>query len=154
MVRFEVSVDIAQLPETVDQALMRAENAPHWNKDLVRFDVIRGEPGLVGSVGRLHYVQGGREHVMEDVMEHAEPGRRYVSRVSGPAITARVETLVEPIEGGTRLTIVWAGNGTRALTRLLLPLMRRRIERRSREELAVFKGLVETRGADFSDANG
>jgi hypothetical protein len=154
MVRFVVTVDIERPPEVVDQALLRADNAAQWNKDLVEFEVVSGEPGMVGSKGRLHYVQGGKDHFMEDVMEQAEPGRRYVSRVSGPAVTARVETRIEPVEGGTRLTIEWTGEGVKLLPRLLLPLMRRRMVRRSREELETFKGLVETRGADFSERRG
>jgi hypothetical protein len=150
MVRFEVDVDIGRPPDIVDQALMRPENFPYWNEGLVRFEVVRGEPGKAGAVGRLHYVQKGQEHVMEDVLEHAEPGRSYVSRVSGPAITARIETRMEPIHGGTRLTILWTGRGRTTLTRVLLPLMKRRLVVQSRRELALFKDLVESRGPDFS----
>jgi len=86
MVKFEVSIDIDCPPEIVVQALMKAENATYWTTDLEEFEVVEGKPGEVGAIGRLHYVQKGHEHIMEDVLEYSEPGKRYVSRVSGPAI--------------------------------------------------------------------
>lgn len=123
MVKFEISIEINQPPEIVVQALMKAENAPYWDTYLEEFEVVKGKPGEVGAVGRLHYVQKGHEYIMEDVLEYAEPGKRYVSRVSGPAITVRVETTIEPTIGGTRLAIVWTGIGKQLLLRLLLPLL-------------------------------
>ena len=149
MVRFEVAVEISASPETVDQALMIPENAPYWNTDLIEFEVVKGPPGMVGAVGRLHYSQDGKEHIMEDVLEQAEPGRRYVSRVSGPAIEARIETVISPIDGGTRLVVTWDGRGKRLLVSLILPFLRRRMVHRTGEELRTFKELVETRGATF-----
>jgi uncharacterized protein YndB with AHSA1/START domain len=154
MVRFSVSVDIARPPGDVVEALMRPENAPLWNRGLREFEVVERRPGEVGSVGRLHYVEGGSEHVMEDVMLEADPGRRYVSRVSGPAVVARVETRLEPIEGGTRVTIAWDGSGRRGLVRLLLPLMRGRMRRQAGEELTTFRDLLEARGPDFGGGDG
>ena len=136
MVRFSVTMDIARPPDVVVEALMKAENAPHWNTDLLRFEVVKGEPGEVGAVGRLHYVQGGHEHVMEDVMLEAEPGRRYVSRVSGPAIVATVETTLEPTDGGTRVTVTWTGGGKKLLLRIVLPLVKGRMQRQAQQELA------------------
>lgn len=150
MVQFELSADIIKPPDVIVQALLRAENAPYWNTDLVKFEVVSGEPGKVGSVGRIHYVQNGREHTMEDVMEYADPGKRYVSKVSGPDIIAHVETVIEPIDGGSMVKISWKGKGRRILPRLLLPLIRGRMVRQSQQELDKFKELVETRGADFS----
>ena len=150
MVQFELMAEINKPPDVVVQALMRVENAPYWNTDLVRFELISGEPGKVGSVGRIHYVQKGREYILEDVMEHVDPGRRYVSRLTGPDIIAHVETLIEPIDRGSRMVIVWTGKGRRFLPRLLLPLIRSSLVRQSQQELATFKELVETWGADFS----
>jgi hypothetical protein len=153
MVKFEVSIDIDCPPEIVVQALMKAENATYWTTDLEEFEVVKGKPGEVGAIGRLHYVQKGHEHIMEDVLEYSEPGKRYVSRVSGPAITARVETNIEPNNSGTKLAIVWTGTGKKLLLRLLLPLLQKKIARQSQKELATFKNLVETRGPDFSKAS-
>jgi hypothetical protein len=132
---------------------MKAENATYWTTDLEEFEVVKGKPGEVGSIGRLHFVQKGHEHIMEDVLEYSEPGKRYVSRVSGPTITARVETNIEPINSGTKMVIIWTGTGKKLILRLLLPLLQKKIARQSQKELATFKNLVETRGPDFSKAS-
>lgn len=152
IVKFEISIDIDCPPDIVDQALMNEENATYWTTDLEEFEVVKGKPGEVGSMGRLHFVQKGHEHIMEDVLEYSEPGKRYVSRVSGPAITARVETNIEPINSGTKLVIVWTGTGKKLILRLLLPFLKKKIARQSQKELATFKNLVETFGPDFSKA--
>jgi hypothetical protein len=153
MVKFEVSIDIDCPPDIVVQALMKAENATYWTTDLEEFEVVKGKPGEVGAIGRLHYVQKGHEYIMEDVLEYSDPGKRYVSRVSGPAITARVETNIVPINSGTKLAIVWTGTGKKLILRLLLPLLQKKITRQSQKELATFKNLIETRGPDFSRAS-
>ena len=153
MVKFEISIYIDCPPDIVDQALLKAENATYWTTDLEEFEVVEGKPGEVGSMGRLHFVQKGHEHIMEDVLEYSEPGKRYVSRVSGPTITARVETNIEPINSGTKLVIAWTGTGKKLLLRLLLPFLKKKITRQSQKELVTFKNLVETRGPDFSKAS-
>ncbi|HUV82563.1 MAG TPA: hypothetical protein VMW53_05755 [archaeon] len=56
MVKFEVSIDIDCSPDIVVQALMKAENATYWTTDLEEFEVMKGKPGEVGAIGRLHYV--------------------------------------------------------------------------------------------------
>ena len=50
----------------------------------------------------------------------AERNRRYVSRVSGDALTAEVETTLTPRGGGTQLDDCWAGTGRTPLLRILL----------------------------------
>jgi hypothetical protein len=87
---------------------------------------------------------------MEDRMVEAEPGRRYVSIVSGAPIEARVETLLRPVPEGTEMTIRWSGRGKVQPLKLLMPLLRGRMRRQAQEELETFKTLVETKGSDFS----
>lgn len=149
MTSFEITATVAAPVKTVDEALRRAENARHWIKHLERFEVIKQTPELVGSIGRLHYFENGRRYVMEDRMVEAEPGRRYVSMVSGEAIEARVETLLRAIPEGTEITVRWSGRGKIQPLKLLMPLLRRRMRRQAREELETFALLVEARGADF-----
>jgi len=115
-----------------------------WNSDLERFEVLSEAPGLVGSTARLHYVQGGRRYVMEDVLLEVEPNRRFLSRVSGDALEAEVETLLAPTDGGTRVTVRWTGSGKPLMLRLLLPFMRRSIARQTQGDLMKLKMLAET----------
>lgn len=150
MVKFEIQIDIKQPPEVVDAALMNPENAVYWTKYLEKFEVVKGKPGEVGAVGRLHYLQKGRRYTMEDVLEYYEPGKKYVSRVSGPAITARVVTTLKVIDGKTRMKIVWKGSPKSFFLKLILPLLKKKITRQAHGELETFKNLIESYGIDFS----
>jgi hypothetical protein len=150
--KFEMEIVINAPSKVVDEALWTPGNAECWTKGLERFEVVKGKPREVGTVGRLHYVQGGRRHIMEDVLEYSEPGRRYRSRVSGPAIAATVETILEPVDGKTKVKIVWEGKGKKLIVRLLLPLLKRKLEKQSMDEFKIFKELVETKGVDFTDS--
>jgi hypothetical protein len=87
---------------------------------------------------------------MEDFLEYCEPGKKYVSRVSGPALTAQVVTILDPINGKTRMKIMWDGKPKKLLLRILLPLLKKKIARQAQGELETFKNLIETYGIDFS----
>ena len=150
MPSFEVSITIDRPVDVIVEALMNPDNFPFWQTDLERFEVVKLKPGMVGSVGRLHYSQKGRSYVMEDEMIHCEPGRRYVSQVSGDVLTARVETILATSGDRTEMTLKWSGKG-KGLLRILLPLLRGKMIRQSRAELATFKELVETKGCNFID---
>jgi hypothetical protein len=149
MPTIETTIYIARPCEVVAEALLNPANAVCWTTDLERFEILSGGPGEVGSVARLHYNQGGRTFVMEDVLEEMVPDLYFRSRVSGNGLRARVETWLRERRGGTEVRLRWSGSGSRLLTLLLLPFLRGMILRRMRSDLVRFKGLVETRGACF-----
>ena len=148
---FKISINIDQPAEIVNQALIEPENALQWTSDLEKFEVVKGEPGLTGSIAHLHYRQGGRSYIMEDVLEYAEPGRRYVSRVSGGGMVARVETTIEPSASRTELTVFWSGTSKSIIAKLFFPFLRGMMIRRARSDLETFKNLVETHGVHFPE---
>jgi hypothetical protein len=140
----EATIRIGVPPMAVHEVLMDAEKAPLWTAGLERLELVSGEIGQPGCVGRAHYVEGGRRYEMSDVLEEITPGRWYASRVSGGGITARVETRLEPVgEGETQMTLRWSGRGTNPVTFVMLSLMRRRIRERMEADLRSLRGLAE-----------
>jgi carbon monoxide dehydrogenase subunit G len=139
------AIHIDRSPEEIVAVILDPEQVVHWTSDLERFEVVSGKPGEVGSAARLHYRDGGRAYVMQDTLLEADPLRRYVSQVSGEALSARVETtLARQQGGGTRVNVRWTGEGKPLFLRLLLPLMRRSIARQAQADLAKLKQVVET----------
>jgi carbon monoxide dehydrogenase subunit G len=149
MTKFKLSIHINQPPDIVVQALMDPENAVHWTTDLEKFEVVKLEPGKVGSVAHLHYLQKGRSYIMKDELIFSDPGKRYVSRVSGGGLSARVETLINPKNNGTEMSLSWSGAGDSFLVKLLLPFLRGKIIKGAKADLEKFKSLVETHGTHF-----
>lgn len=152
MAKFRISTTINKPVDIVTEALNNPDNSPHWQTDLERFEVISGRPNESGAVGRLHYRQKGRSYIMEDRLIHCEPGRKYVSQVTGDALTAEVVTTLRPIGDKTEMSLEWSGKGKMLLLRLLLPFLVGKMTKQAQQEVETFKGLVETRGIDFSKA--
>lgn len=149
MASFEVSATINQPVDIVVKALMNPDNFTYWTTDLEKFEVIKGKPGEVGSIGHLHYLQKGRSYVMEDKLIYSVPGKKYVSQVTGDAITATVETILQSMGNKTKMSIKWSGKGNIFILKLLLPFLKYNMIKQSRKELKIFKKLVETKGVVF-----
>ena len=150
MTTFEVSIVINKPIDIIVKALMNPNNFPYCQKDLKKFEVIKRAPGEVGSIGHLHYSQKGRSYVLVDKLIYVEPGRKYVSQVSGDAIEAQVETTLNSVDNGTEMHLKWSGKGKVFLLKILLPLFRGKMIKQSKAELVTFKKLVETKGSNFS----
>ncbi|MBN1267782.1 MAG: SRPBCC family protein [Anaerolineales bacterium] len=142
--RVSSSVYIDRSPEEVERIILDPSKTVLWTSDLEKFEVISGEPGFAGSRAKLHYLEGGRRYVMEDHLVEVDPGRRYLSHVSGAAIDASVETLLEPEGAGTVVRIHWTGRGKPLLLRLVLPFIRGNISRQAQKDLVKLKELVES----------
>ena len=151
MTTFTISTIINQPIEIVIKALMNPDNFPYWTTDLEKFEVIEGKLGEVGSIGHLHYYKKGRSYVMEDKLIYCEPGKKYVSKVSGDALTARVETTLYSSGNETEMNVTWSGKGKKLFLKLLLPLLRAKLIKQSISELEIFKKLVEIKGINFGD---
>jgi hypothetical protein len=150
--RFEIETIIESPVSTVVGAMTNPENFRYWMSYLDRFEPLEGTPMEEGALARLHYSRRGRTYVMEDKLVFCEPGKKYVSEVSGDAIAARVETLLEPAGNKTSYRISWSGIAHGFPINILLPLFRRNLIKQSKQELERFKKLVEERGSDFSQS--
>jgi len=149
MTEFQISTIINKPVDIICKALNNPDNHTYWTTDLERFEVIKGGPDMVGSVARLHYSQKGKTYIMEDKLIYCEPGKKYISEVSGDAINATVETNLKAIGDKTEMSLKWSGRGKVFFLKLLLPIFRGRMIKQAKFELGTFKKLVEERGSIF-----
>lgn len=138
-------MDIAAPPEAVAAVLLDPEAAPLWTSGLTRLELVEGKLGEPGSVGRAHYGKGKRSYTFEDHLVSVTRNRRYVSRITGGGLDARMETTLDVIAEGTRMAVEWSGTGTRPFTNMLLPFLGSRIARQAGGDLERLRLLVETR---------
>jgi len=144
MPTIETRVDIAAPSESVASVLLDADLAPMWTRGLDRLELIEGAVGEAGSVGLAHYVEGRRKYTLRDRLISATPCRHYVSQITGGGLKATVETSLEPLADGTRMSVRWVGRGTNLITRLTIPLMKPLISKRSEDDLRSLRRLVES----------
>ena len=135
---------------TVVEAFLNPENMLHYTKGLEKYEIISGGPDIPGSEMLLYFREKGRMHTMTDILESCDPGKEYVSRVSGEAIEARVKINFEAVDDGTDMQLQWSGKGKIIILKLLLPILKGKIRRDAQAEFARFGKLVETLGTDFS----
>lgn len=138
------SIVIERPPEDIAAVLLDADKAVLWTTDLEEFEVLSRPPEIVGSHARLHYKEGDRRYTMEDELLEYEPNRRFLSRVTGDAIEAEVETVLSPTTEGTQVDLRWSGTGKPILLRLMLPFMRKSIQKQALLDLEKLKRLVES----------
>lgn len=76
--RSEITIDVPR--DTLIALLDKPENMEHWQKGLVSYRPLSGEPGKEGSQMELEYQMGKRKIVMiETVLKRNLPGELYAT---------------------------------------------------------------------------
>ena len=147
--KFHISVVIDQPIEIVWKAFIKPENMLHWTKYLEKVEVVKGELGEIGALSRLHYLEKGKSYVLEDELMSYEEGRKIGSQVSGQRMLINLETFLDSLNGGTKISMNWDGTSDSFILKLIFKLMRRKMIKQAQSELDHFKSLVEKYGESF-----
>ena len=150
MTTYEVSTVINRPVDVVVKELMNPDNFVYWHTGLEKYELVQGKPGEVDSIGRLHYSKDGNSYVVEHKLVYMDPGRKYVSQITGDTLTAKVETTLISQGNMTEVYRLWSGRAKALPLRFMLPLLRGKMMRQSKAELETFRELVESKGVDFS----
>lgn len=119
--------------------------APRWMSNLERFEVVVGNAGQPGAHARLHYLEKGHRTVMDDFLLEVKPGSHYLSGVRAGGLKARVEIRLESKGSSTFIRMIWDGTRSSFFTRIVLRLLRRKIEAGIANDLNSLKRLIEER---------
>ena len=151
MAKFKITTNINQSPDVVWKAFIDPQNMTHWTRYLEKMEVIKGKFGEVGAIAHLHYLEKGRSYILEDKLLYYEEGNKIRSQVSGQGMDIEVETILESLPKGTKISMMWNGTSKSFFTRIILRLMQGKITKQAEAELNTFKSLVEMHGVKFPD---
>ena len=149
MAKFKITTNINQSPDVVWKAFIDPQNMTQWEQYLEKVEVVKGKFGEVGAIAHLHYLEKGRSYILEDKLLHYEEGKKIVSQVSGQGMNIEVETIIESLPKGTKISMSWNGTSKSLFTRIILRLMQGKIAKQAEAELNIFKTLVEMYGVKF-----
>ena len=104
MIRAEKSTVIRRSVEDVFAYVGDQTNAVHWQAGLVEVQRLTEGPSSVGTRHRIVRMFMGRRLAVENEYIAFEPGRRVVFRTTSGPMPLEASYLVEPAQGGARIT--------------------------------------------------
>lgn len=140
MVRIEFSVDVNRPPSEVFAYLTDADRLPEWQSGAVEAQW-EGEKARGAHIREVRKFLGRRMETKLEVTEY-EPDRRFALRaVSGP-VPFSVTQVLEPRDGGTRLS--FSGEGEPGgFFKLAETIVARVAERQFKNDFETMKDILE-----------
>jgi uncharacterized membrane protein len=144
MARVEASVVIDRPLEEVFAFAGNLENHTQWNSGVVEAEQTSEGPIGVGTTfrGVDHFLRQRVEWTSE-VTEY-QPERRVDYTIAAGAIHLEESCTFEPVEGGTKLTVLYEGEAG-GIIKLAEPIVVRMLQRQTEGNLANLKDVLEAR---------
>lgn len=143
MAAFSHTVRIARAPAEVFPWLLEADKVPRWTGNLEAYEVDGGGPVREGSrVRQVLDVSGHRVDVEMEIARH-DPPRTAESRFSTNGIDVVTTYALAPAGAGTELTQTLEAKAGGFSARMLLPVVKPRLERKLTEDLERLRTLLE-----------
>lgn len=120
------------------------ERARQWQPDVVGGEVLHAEPGMVGTEFREVLADSHGHVEMHGRITEFHPGTSMAVQLEGQGMTVSARYEVSPHPAGTLLQAQQSLTLPGRLTRLLEPLIRRRVAARARADLQRLKHLCES----------
>jgi len=143
--RNEHTIEIARPPATVFPYLTEPERLKRWVGGLTTFEPVEGgQSAQVGALSRQVMVIRGKEWKLDGELTALEPDHLVEALMEGKGIKAKTSYVLEPVDGGTRLTATVESEYSLLVARLLGGLVSREAQKKLRADLARLETLVET----------
>jgi len=144
--RFRIDIDIAQPRERVWAVFTDPSLLHEWQATLKSFAPISGEPGQLGSVARFVYREGGRDVEMQETIIAREEGRVFAQRLEADMMSSVMRNAFSSPRSGTTRWTLECDIAFRGIWRLLGPLLRPLLARKTRVDMLRFRQLAERGG--------
>lgn len=144
LVRLQHSAVSRCAPDVVFGWIEDPERVRLWQPDGAGAEVLRAEPGMVGTEFR-EVLQDDRGRVeMRGRITEFQPGTSMAVRLEGQGMTVTARYEVSPHPAGTLLQVEQSLTLPGRAARLLEPLIRHRVSARARADLRRLKRLCES----------
>ena len=144
--RFRIDIDIAQPRERVWAAFTDASLLHEWQVTLKSFAPVSGEPGQPGSVARFVYREGGKDVEMRETIVAREEGRLFAQRLEADMMSSVMRNVFSSLRPETTRWTLECDIAFRGIWRVLGPLLRPLLMRKTRDDMLRFRQLAERAG--------
>jgi len=142
MLRIEASVVINRPVEEVFEFVTNPENDPQWRSGFLESKQTSEGPKGVGTTEQgVVQLLGRRIEWTAEATEY-EPNKKVKDKVAAGPMSAEQSQTFEPVEGGTRFTLVLEGE-TGGFFRLAEPIVIRILQRDLEADVANLKDILE-----------
>ena len=142
MLRVEASVVINRPVEEVFAFVTTPENDPQWRSGMLESKQTSEGPKGVGTTEQgVVQLLGRRIEWTAEATEY-EPNKKVKDKVAAGPMSAEQSQTFEPVEGGTRFTLVLEGE-TGGFFRLAEPIVIRILQRDLEADVANLKDILE-----------
>ena len=133
---------IARTPEHVFAAMLDFSNAPRWRSLVKKIEVVGGGPVRQGSQVLVTMdLMGKVKQGISEIWRY-DPPRRLGFRNTASSVTGQFEYILEPEQGGTRITFT-IDVRPHGLMWLVVPFIFRSHRLRYKDQLARLKAVAE-----------
>jgi uncharacterized protein YndB with AHSA1/START domain len=141
----KVTTTINASPEKVWKVFMNPDNLKYWLTGFVSLQHLSGAAGETGSTSKLKFMERGKEMNFMETVLLSKPHQQFTSRMEHPGFT--VESDIRLVSFGSRTELIQTTqyNPKGFLMKLLLPLMKGAMKKRTMNELLKLKNLVESK---------
>jgi len=142
-ISFRTHVSVNAPVERTYSVFTDTSKASTWVANLVRVDLLRGDPGAVGSFYRLNFIQDGKAVIATQHYVALQPASRVAYDVELPNSNNSVEVLFEPLTRGTRITTYNTVRGKGLFWQAMLQLKKGSLSAQQQANYRRFKAIVE-----------
>jgi len=141
----KVAITINQPAEKVWELFMNADNLQYWLTGFVSSEHLSGNIGETGAVSKLKFMERGKVMEVTETVLIAKPTQQYACMMKHETFEA--ETDVRFISFGQRTemiqTVQFSPKGF--FMKMLMPIVKGAMKKRSADELFRFKKFAETK---------
>jgi uncharacterized protein YndB with AHSA1/START domain len=138
---FSHSIDVSKPPSEVFPWLLEQDKVPQWTSDLERYEV-SGPLGVGARVTQKLTVAGGIALDMEITAYDPPRGAATAFETNGVRVTS--EYILEGGEAGTRLTQTLDASASGFAAKMVMRVVKDRLETKLTADLERLKGLLES----------